>query len=164
MAIGNLLTQSRDNPAAMSIVSDQARVPTLQCTEIKVRSIVANRQSGTEIFVVLSNEICWSQPQPLMQLHEEENAKGRLICSLLPQKGPYNLSMGEPQPPTINDHCEYLLVENFLADSDAESNGQKDAIHKDEKKDNAKGLSVAFDPATGPPEEAPQGKVQLVLL
>ena len=100
-----------------------------------------------------------------MQLHEEDNAKGRLICSLLPQKGPYNLSMGESQPPTINDHVlhyEFLLVENFLADSDAESNGHKDAIqNKDEKKDNAKGLSVAFDPATGPPEDAPQGKVQL---
>ena len=66
--------------------------------------------------------------------------------------------------PTINNHCEFLLVENFLADSDAESNGHKDTVNKDEKKDNAKGLSVAFDPATGPPEEAPQGKVQLVLL
>ena len=93
-----------------------------------------------------------------MQLHEEENAKGRLICSLLPQKGPYNLSMGESLRlhPTIKDrHC----VENFLADSDAESNVLKDA--KDEKRDNTKGLSVAFDPATGPPEEAPQGKVRL---
>ena len=56
---------------------------------------------------------------------------------------------------------DFCFAENFLADSDAESNGQKDAIHnKDEKKDNAKGLSVAFDPSTGPPEEAPQGKVR----
>ena len=97
-----------------------------------------------------------------MQLHEEETAKGRLVCSLLPQKGPYNLSMGESRPPTINDCVNFCFVENFLADSDAESNSHRDAIqNKDEKKDNAKGLSVAFDPATGPPEEAPQGKVQL---
>ena len=45
-----------------------------------------------------SIEICLVmtlQPQPLMQLHEEENTKGKLVCSLLPQKGPYNLSMGK---------------------------------------------------------------------
>jgi len=34
------------------------------------------------------------KPQPLMQLHEEEGSKTKLVCSLLPQKGPYNLSMG----------------------------------------------------------------------
>lgn len=56
------------------------------------------------------------------------------------------------------------FVENFLADSDAESNGQKDAIqHKDDKKEGGnKGLSVAFDPSAGPPEEAPQGKVSMM--
>ena len=96
-----------------------------------------------------------------MQLHEEDNTKGKLICSLLPQKGPYNLSMGEWSHVPNDHHTELLFVENFLADSDAESNGQKDAIqNREEKKDNTKGLSVAFDPSAGPPEEAPsQGKV-----
>ena len=66
-------------------------------------------------------------------------------------------------PSTIKWLClvttNLFFLENFLADSDAESNGQKDAVqNKDEKKDN-KGLSVAFDPSAGPPEEAPQGKV-----
>lgn len=54
----------------------------------------------------------------------------------------------------------FFFVENFLADSDADSNGQKDAVqNKDERRDN-KGLSVAFDPSAGAPEEAPPpGKV-----
>ena len=54
---------------------------------------------------------------------------------------------------------ELLPAENFLADSDADSNGQKDVQNREEKRDNVKGLSVAFDPSTGPPEEPSQGKV-----
>lgn len=100
-----------------------------------------------------------------MQLHEEENTKGKLICSLLPQKGPYNLSMGKQLNLSAISGIttNFFFVENFLADSDADSNGHKDAIqNKDEKKDN-KGLSVAFDPSAGPPEEASQGKVCMKL-
>ncbi|XP_065897745.1 protein scribble homolog isoform X3 [Dysidea avara] len=94
----------------------------------------------------LQLEALWlidNQPQPLMQLHEEEGSKTKLICSLLPQKGPYNLSM-----------------ENFLADSDAESNTQRDAVNNQEKHDRQKGLTVAFDPSAGPPEDGgPQSKL-----
>jgi len=52
----------------------------------------------------------------------------------------------------------YFISENFLADSDAESNIQRDA---QEKNDRQKGLTVAFDPSAGPPEDAgPHSKVK----
>ena len=46
------------------------------------------------MFTELTLILLLVKPQPLMQLHEEEGSKTKLICSLLPQKGPYNLSMG----------------------------------------------------------------------
>jgi len=53
----------------------------------------------------------------------------------------------------------YFISENFLADSDAESNTQRDAVNQ-ERQDRQKGLTVAFDPSAGPPEDAgPQSKV-----
>jgi len=59
----------------------------------------------------------------------------------------------------------WLISENFLADSDAESNIQRDAVHNQEKHDRQKGLTVAFDPSAGPPEEAAsQSKVQSALM
>ena len=54
----------------------------------------------------------------------------------------------------------YFVSENFLADSDAESNTQRDAVNNQERQDRQKGLTVAFDPSAGPPEDGgPQSKV-----
>jgi len=46
------------------------------------------------MFTEFTSILLFVKPQPLMQLHEEEGSKTKLVCSLLPQKGPYNLSMG----------------------------------------------------------------------